>query len=99
MGLMFHYNSAEAGTHLIYVRYANGNSHQPCPLFSVMANGHWQGTLVFPARGENEWKNKGWSNMVAIELLRGDNTVEFHRPQLPGQEARVVIDHVCLMKK
>ncbi len=69
------------GDYLIDLRYANGNaaSASSCPVYMLYANTHAQGALVMPPRGDGEWMNKGWSNMITAELLKGDNVIELKR--------------------
>ncbi len=93
------YRTDEAGTYFVDVRYANGSFSQVVPLFSLIANGHWQGTLLMPMRGYGEWLNVGWSNLLPVELLKGDNIISLERSQVRGNDARVLIEYIRIIKK
>lgn len=76
----------KAGVYVMDVRYANGDARGRCALRTVWANSHEQGTLVMPCRGRGQWMNTGQSNMIAVELLKGRNTLQFTvtDPAMPG---------------
>lgn len=76
----------KAGTYAMYVRYANGDALGRCALRTVWANSHEQGTLVMPCRGRGQWMSTGQSSMVAVELLKGRNTLQLTitDPAMPG---------------
>lgn len=75
-----------AGVYVMDVRYANGDALGRCALRTVWANSHEQGTLVMPCRGRGQWMSAGQSNMVAVELLKGRNTLQLSMtsPGMPG---------------
>ena len=87
------------GDYLIDLRYANGNvaTAGNCPVYMLYANTHAQGALVMPPRGNGEWMNKGWSNMITAELLKGDNHIELKRLDSNGSTALVYF--VRIIKK
>lgn len=87
------------GDYLIDLRYANGNAATAgsCPVYMLYANTHAQGALVMPPRGNGEWMNKGWSNMITAELLKGDNHIELKRLDSNGSTALVYF--VRIIKK
>lgn len=76
----------KAGTYVMDVRYANGDELGRCALRTVWANSHEQGTLVMPCRGRGQWMSTGLSSMIAVELLKGRNTLQFTvtDPAMPG---------------
>jgi len=76
----------KAGTYVMDVRYANGDELGRCALRTVWANSHEQGTLVMPCRGRGQWMSTGLSSMIAVELLKGRNTLQLTvtDPAMPG---------------
>lgn len=97
-----------AGTYFIDVRYANGsgpvNTDNKCAIRSLIVNTHPQGTLVMPQRGQGEWFNTGFSNMVQVELLSGKNIIQikYLTPQninMNGKVNTALIDFVRVIKK
>ncbi|MCZ4695935.1 glycogen debranching protein [Ancylomarina euxinus] len=67
----------ESGTYYIDFRYANGNgsltSNNQCATRSLWVSHDYLGTVVFPQRGEDDWKNWGFSNTLKINLKKGSN--------------------------
>lgn len=97
-----------AGTYFIDVRYANGNgpinTDNKCALRSLIVNTHNAGGLVMPQRGVNEWYDTGFSNMLQIELLSGENIIQIkYIPSLctnmNGKTNNAIIDYLRLIKK
>ena len=91
------YHTSMAGSYFIDLHYANGDIAPECPTMQVLANTHPQGTLVLPATGQGEWLNMHMSNMIEIELLKGENEITL---QLHGQQLNpVLIDYARIIKK
>lgn len=87
------------GDYFIDIRYANGFNHAYCPTVSVEANTHRQGTIVMPCRGEDEWLNFGWSNIIKAELMRGRNIITVKRIGYLGTELPVLLQSIRISKK
>ena len=87
------------GDYFIDIRYANGFNHANCPMESVEANTHRQGTIVMPCRGEDEWLNFGWSNIIKAELMRGRNIITVKRIGYLGTELPVLLQSIRISKK
>lgn len=92
-------NVPSGGEYYIDIRYANGINLPICPTVSVKANTHTQGTIVLPPRGDGEWLNTGWSNMIKAELLRGHNTITVERIGNHGSESPVLLHSIRIIKK
>lgn len=87
------------GDYFIDIRYANGLKRPYCPTVSVKANSHPQGTIVLPCRGENEWMNNGWSNLIKAELIRGKNIITVERIGSHDTESPVLLHSIRISKK
>lgn len=87
------------GDYFIDIRYANGLNHPYCPTVRVKANSHPQGTIVLPCRGENEWMNNGWSNIIKAELIRGKNIITVERIGNHDTESPVLLHSIRISKK
>lgn len=97
-----------AGTYYIDVRYANGNGPvdggNKCAVRMLFVNTHLQGAIVMPQRGDGEWLNTGFSNMVKAELLSGKNVLQlmYVAPSctnMDSGENKALIDYIRVMKK
>jgi hypothetical protein len=68
-----------AGKYRIDIRYSNGsgpwNTDNNCGIRSLYVNGKYEGVLVFPQRGENEWSNWGFSNSHELSLKQGTHLI------------------------
>ena len=73
---------AEAGKYRMDFRYANGsgrwNTDNKCAIRSLTVNGEYEGVIVLPQRGMDEWSDWGYSNVKEVVLKAGSNTVEVH---------------------
>ena len=62
------------------LRYSNGsgpwNTDNKCAGRSLWVNGNYEGVLVFPQRGKNEWSDWGFSNSRQVHLNKGKNRVK-----------------------
>jgi hypothetical protein len=69
----------QAGTYRLDFRYANGsgpwNTDNKCALRSLYVNGAYQGAVVFPQRGKDEWSDWGYSNGYELELPAGEHLI------------------------
>jgi hypothetical protein len=68
---------SEAGLYALDFRYANGNgptnTENKCALRTFSLDGTIAGTFVFPQRGAGEWSDWGFSNMLKLELSKGNH--------------------------
>lgn len=75
--LVFTIRVKEAGNYLLDIRYANGsgpwNTDNKCAIRSLTVNDLYEGVLVFPQRGKDEWSDWGFSNSKNIKLKSGEN--------------------------
>jgi hypothetical protein len=67
------------GKYIIDFRYANGtgpwNTDNNCGIRSMYVNGQYQGVMVFPQRGTNEWSDWGFTNSIKVDLNAGKNVI------------------------
>ncbi|MEL7222592.1 MAG: glycogen debranching protein, partial [Bacteroidota bacterium] len=72
----------KAGDYLLDFRYSNGsgrwNTDNKCAIRSLTVNDTYQGAVVFPQRGMDEWSDWGFSNSRKVRLNAGTNTVKVH---------------------
>ncbi|MCI4671008.1 MAG: glycogen debranching protein [Bacteroidia bacterium] len=72
----------QAGRYLLDFRYANGsgrwNTDNKCAIRSLSVNGNYEGVVVMPQRGMDEWSDWGYSNIREVELKKGRNKVRIH---------------------
>jgi len=70
----------KAGNYRLDLRYSNGsgpwNTDNKCAIRSLSVNGAYQGVLVLPQRGQDEWSDWGFSNSRQVALMAGENTVK-----------------------
>jgi hypothetical protein len=75
-------NVATVGTYLLDVKYANGsgrwNTDNMCAIRSLTVNDKYEGVLVLPQRGKDEWSDWGFSNIKKIQLKAGSNNIKIH---------------------
>lgn len=96
----------KAGLYRIDFRYANGNgpinTENKCAIRTLIADGEFTGTVVFPQRGKGEWSNWGYSNSLKMQLSKGRHTLalEFKpaNENMNGEINQAVIDYVRLIK-
>jgi len=66
----------------MYFRYANGsgpwNTDNKCAIRSLSVNGEYQGVIVMPQRGKDEWSDWGFTNARKVLLHQGKNRVKIH---------------------
>lgn len=70
-------NVDEAGQYNLDFRYSNGsgpwNTDNKCAIRSLYVNDAYNGVVVFPQRGKDEWSDWGYSNPYTIDLKKGKN--------------------------
>ncbi|TRX72352.1 Bacterial alpha-L-rhamnosidase [Carboxylicivirga sp. M1479] len=95
----------KAGTYLIQARYSNGsgpnNTDNKCAIRTLKVNGSKVGVLVMPQRGKDEWSNWGLTNLVTINLKKGNNTIQLsfedYNNNMNGEVNRALIDEIKLI--
>ena len=69
----------QPGTYWLTCRYSNGtgpwNTDNNCAIRSLYVNEDYQGVLVFPQRGIDEWSDWGYTNGRKIQLNKGMNKI------------------------
>ena len=77
--ISFPVNIDEQGKYRIDFRYSNGsgpwNTDNNCGIRSLYIDGAYEGALVFPQRGDDEWSDWGFSNSRLINLNQGIHTI------------------------
>lgn len=68
--------------YLIDMHYSNGsgrwNTNNKCAIRSLSVNDNYEGVLVFPQRGKDEWSEWGFSNCLQVSLKSGINRLKIH---------------------
>ena len=69
----------KAGKYLIDLRYSNGtgpwNTDNNCAIRSLYVNDDYEGVMVLPQRGIDEWSDWGFSNSREVQLQKGKNEI------------------------
>jgi hypothetical protein len=69
----------EEGDYILDLRYSNGSGHwntdNMCAIRSLFVNEAYQGALIFPQRGKDEWSDWGFSNSYLVRLNKGQNSI------------------------
>lgn len=94
----------KAGTYLVDFRYSNGsgpwNTDNKCAIRSLNVNKKFEGVIVFPQRGIDEWSDWGFSNCRKVELKKGANliTLQFQRfnANMNGHVNKAMLDYMRL---
>ncbi len=72
----------KAGAYVLDLHYSNGsgrwNTNNKCAIRSLSLNGEYQGAVVLPQRGKDEWSEWGFSNSIGVALKAGTNVVKIH---------------------
>ncbi len=72
----------EEASFLVDFRYSNGsgrwNTDNKCAIRSLSLNGEYQGALIMPQRGQDEWSDWGFTNSFRLTLRPGRNTIRIH---------------------
>jgi len=95
-----------AGTYQLDIRYSNGtgpwNTDNNCAVRSLTVNGNYEGVVVFPQRGTEEWSDWGFSNAVTVELHQGENklTLSFEswNNNMDGEINEAMLDHIRIIQ-
>lgn len=65
-------------------------------------NDEYQGVLVFPQRGQDEWSDWGFSNSISVELKAGSNDINIHFKEwnnnMNVEVNRAMLDYIRLIK-
>ncbi|MCF8346366.1 MAG: hypothetical protein K9G38_04075 [Bacteroidales bacterium] len=93
-------------TYLLDIRYSNGtgpwNTDNNCAIRTLTVNGKYEGVLVFPQRGTDEWSDWGYSNAIILELDQGENEVMLNfEPWNNNMDVEIneaMLDHVRLIQ-
>ncbi|MDF1549928.1 MAG: hypothetical protein P1P88_19030 [Bacteroidales bacterium] len=96
----------EEGIYLLDCRYSNGtgpwNTDNNCALRSLYLNDDYVGVLVFPQRGKDEWSDWGFSNILQINLKKGNNNLQIifknWNNNMDGEINDAMIDYIRLIK-
>lgn len=71
-----------AGNYYIDFHYSNGsgrwNTNNKCAIRSLTLNEEYQGAMVLPQRGKDEWSEWGFSNSRKLVLKAGLNKIKIH---------------------
>ena len=80
--LMFTFEVEKTGPYLIDFKFSNGsgpwNTENKCAIRSLTVNDSYQGVVVMPQRGADEWSDWGFSNSKTVQLKSGVNTIHLH---------------------
>jgi hypothetical protein len=95
-----------AGQYRFDIRYANGtgpwNTDNNCAIRSLYVNNNYNGVLVFPQRGIDEWSDWGYSNNREISLNKGINTIKISfndwNINMDGEINTAMLDNIRLIR-
>ena len=99
-------NVPEAGNYLIDLRYSNGtgpwNTDNNCAIRSLYINDVYEGVLVMPQRGQDEWSDWGFSNSREVPLQKGKNKIslkfEDWNINMDGQINDAMLDYMRIIE-
>jgi hypothetical protein len=102
--LLMELDVPQEGMYALDFRYANGNgpwnTDNKCALRSLYANDKYQGVMVFPQRGKDEWSDWGFSNTRVVRLAKGKNRLllkyDEWNTNMNGEENKAYLDLVRL---
>lgn len=97
---------SEPGSYLLSVRYSNGtgpwNTDNNCAIRSLYVDDNKAGALVLPQRGEGEWSNWGWSNLIKLTLNPGEHQISIRYDSssvnMDGKTNQALLDQIKLIK-
>ncbi len=97
---------ASAGKYLLDVKYSNGtgpwNTENNCAIRSLYVNDVYEGVLVMPQRGQDEWSDWGFSNSREVPLQKGKNEIslEFEdwNINMDGKINDAMLDYIRIIK-
>lgn len=95
------------GKYLLDFAYSNGtgpwNTDNNCGIRSLYVNGVYEGIVVFPQRGTDEWSDWGFTNSKELHLERGKNSIELKfedwNTNMDGKINKAMIDYMRVIKK
>lgn len=74
------FNVLKEGKYFVTFEYANGsgpiNTENKCALRSLYLNDEYIAAVVMPQRGEDNWSEFGWSNVIEVNLEKGNNRIK-----------------------
>ena len=87
-------------------RYANGNgpvnTENKCAIRTLKVDNKFQGTIILPQRGTNEWPNWGNTNSVQVKLSKGNHLIslvlEPYNENMNGDVNQALIDVLSVYK-
>lgn len=96
----------QEGLYYLQARYANGNgpvnTDSRCALRNLYVNNRFSGVLIFPQRGKDEWSNWGYSNMLPVQLSKGQNKLtivfEDNNENMDGEINQAMLDEVVIYR-
>ena len=96
----------EVGSYLIDFRYSNGNgpwnTDNKCAIRSLSVNNNYEGVIVMPQRGQDEWSEWAFSNSRKVKLQAGSNSIKIHFEEwnnnMNVDENTAILDYLRLIK-
>jgi hypothetical protein len=96
----------DPGKYLIDISYSNGtgpwNTDNNCAIRSLYVNGKYEGVIVFPQRGQDEWSDWGFSNSREVLLQKGKNQINLNfenwNINMDGKINDAMLDYMRLIK-
>ena len=80
--VVFTFEIEKAGMYLLDFQYSNGsgpwNTDNKCAIRSLTVNDKYEGVVVMPQRGKDEWSDWGFSNIQKVQLKSGMNTIKVY---------------------
>lgn len=74
------FNVKQPGKYFVSFEYANGsgpiNTENKCAIRSMYVNEAYIAAVVMPQRGEDNWNEFGWSNVITVDLNKGKNKLK-----------------------
>jgi len=72
----------KTGIYILDFKYSNGsgrwNTNNKCAIRSLTVNDNYEGIIVMPQRGLDEWSDWGFSNSRKVHLNSGKNKIKIH---------------------
>ena len=95
-----------SGLYAVSFRYANGNgpvnTENKCAIRTLKVDNKFQGTIILPQRGTNEWSNWGNTNSVQVKLSKGKHLIslvlEPHNENMNGEINQAFIDTITILR-
>jgi len=104
--LKFSLNILQEGIYALRFRYANGNgpvsTENKCAIRTFWLDGIQAGTFVFPQRGEDNWSDWGFSNILKLGLTAGTHhlglSLENWNENMNGHTNQAKLDYLSVIK-